>query len=276
MENSQAQPAAAPKRQKHRSPSFPSINLEKALERAQRLWDVAGKHPALLESAVKSWGYSPRSSGGLQSVGALKQYGLLTDSGSGTGRHVALTKEAQELLVYGTDKSSPEWEERACKAALRPKIHRSLWDKYEGSLPADSIMLPFLRLELGFGDEAAAEMLKRFRETLSYAGVSEGGDTVSENGQDSENHEGDEPQGSAEGEDEIVSPTAIQTPKSNPGAAGQGEPKVVQQQRTVQVTYSPTAWALVQAPFPLSEKDWDAMMRVLEGMKPGLVLPDDE
>ena len=73
-----------------------------------------------------------------------------------------------------------------------------------------------------------------------------------------------------------MSPTTLQAPKPNPGAAGQGEPKIVQQpqQRTVQITYSPSAWALIQAPFPLSEADWEAMIDTLNGMKRGLVQPD--
>jgi hypothetical protein len=274
MENSEAPQSPAPKRVKHRSPSFPSIDLEKALERAQRLWDVAGKHPAPLESAMKAWGYSPKSSGGLQAAGALKQYGLLEDKGSGTARQVVLTKAAQELLVYGADKDSPEWKTRVRDAALRPKIHRLLWEKYDGSLPHDSVMLPFLKLDLGFSDEAATGMLKRLRTTIAFAGVSEGGDTVSEDDQDTDEL-GDE-NGSGSLKDFDVMSSAIGLTPSKPETpSGTPETLKAPKQRTVQVTYSPTAWALVQAPFPLSEADWDAMMRVLDGMKPGLVQPDE-
>lgn len=49
--------------------------------------------------------------------------------------------------------------------------------------------------------------------------------------------------------------------------------------RTVQVTYSPSEWALLQAAFPMSEDDWDAMIAVLNAMKRGLVAkpsPADE
>jgi len=274
MENSEATQATAPKRPKHRSPSFPSINLEKALERAQRLWDIAGKHPAPLESAMKSWGYAPRSSGGLQTIGAMKQYGLLEDKGSRAARQLILTKAAQELLVYGTDKDSTEWRERARDAALRPKIHRLLWDKYEGSLPDDSIMLPFLKLDLGFSDDAASGMLKGLRATLAFAKVAEGGDTVSEDEQDTDEFGDGNGSGSAKDFDLMTSVFAPTAP--NPEApSGTSEAPKAQKQRAVQVTYSPTAWALVQAPFPLSETDWEAMMRVLEGMKPGLVQPDE-
>jgi hypothetical protein len=261
MENSEGH-----KKVKHRSPSTPAIGLEKALAQAQRLWDVAGKHAAPLESAMKAWGYSPKSSGGLQTIAALKQYGLAEDSGTGWNRQVSLTKLAQELLVYGADKDSQEWESRARIAALQPKVHARLWNKYDGSLPDDSVMLPHLKLDLNFSDEAARDMLKRFRATIAYAKVSDGAGTVSENGEDGE---GTENGNNGDAEAQIVTPAAIERP---PG--GSETPKTPEQ-RTVQVTYSPTAWALVQAPFPLSNADWEAMMRVLEGMKPGLVQLDE-
>ncbi len=41
--------------------------------------------------------------------------------------------------------------------------------------------------------------------------------------------------------------------------------------RTVQVTYSPDEWALLQGRFPMSEDDWDAMIEVMGAMKRGLV-----
>lgn len=273
MENSEAPQAAGTKRVKHRSPSYPSIPLDKALERVQQLWNVARRHDAPLESAMKAWGYSAKSSGGLQTVAALKQYGLVEDSGSGWARQVGLTKLAHELLVY-TDPGSPERQQRVREAALRPKVHRTLWEKYEGSLPDDSVMFPFLKLDLNFSDEAARDMLKRFRATLEFAGVSEGGDTVSHEAGDSEELSGEGPEGSSEDNDQIMNPSTLQQASPPPPATTTGGTQTPAQ-RTVQVTYSPSAWALVQAPFPLSESDWDAMMRVLDGMKPGLVQPDE-
>jgi hypothetical protein len=46
--------------------------------------------------------------------------------------------------------------------------------------------------------------------------------------------------------------------------------------RTVQVTYSPKEWALLQAAFPMSEDEWDAMIEVLQAMKRGLVSSRDK
>ena len=60
---------------------------------------------------------------------------------------------------------------------------------------------------------------------------------------------------------ELETPPADQTPKT---------PRT---ERTVHVTYSPTEWALLQARFPMTEEDWDAMIAVLGAMKRGLVQP---
>lgn len=269
MEASEQVPAQASELKKHRSPAYPSITLDKALDRTQRLWDVAGKHPAPLSSALKAWGYGAKSSGGLQTVAALKQYGLAHDEGTGWNRRVSLTKAAQELLVYGADKDSPEWKPRIRTAALKPKIHAELWEKYGGDLPDDSVIRPYLVLERGFSNEAADTLLKRFRVTMTFAGVTGKADTVSPNGTDANvENEGN---GAGDSGGEIVTPATIeqQTPRTPPPSETQRE------QRTIQVTYSPTDWALVQGVFPMSEDDWEAFLATLEGMKRGLVTRDE-
>lgn len=266
MENSTAPTQPATKRVKHRSPSYPNIDLPKALQRAQQLWDRAGKHAAPLESALKAWGYSAKSSGGLQTVSSLKQYGLIEDSGTGWGREVVLTKAAQELLVYGANKESQEFKERVKAAALRPKVHAKLWQKYGGELPDDSVMLPFLKLDLGFSDEAALDMLKRLHATFAFADISNSAP------------------GPAEKEDSIdIGQEQVEEESSDGAKPFQPQNEVIPnvglpaqaQQRTVQVTYSPSAWALVQAPFPMSPGDWDAFIETLNGMKRGLVQAEE-
>jgi len=262
MDDNDQRQVDAPHRVKHRSPSYPSIDLERAIERTQRLWDVAGKHPTHLESAVKAWGYSPKSSGGLQTVAALKQYGLADDNGSGWNRQITLTKTAQELLVYGADKDSPDWVTRAGQAALRPKVHQKLWEKYGGALPDDSVMLPYLKLELGFSNDSATDMLKRFRASIAFANLAQGAGSVSDDDGDSDDQ--------GHGSEQTRTPPALEQLKPNPGT-----PPSTPDQRSVQITYSPASWAVIQAPFPLSEADWDAMIATLNGMKRGLVQPDD-
>ena len=256
---------------KHRSPAYPSIDLEMALKRAQRLWDVAGKHAAPLSGAMTAWNYSARSSGGLQTVAALKQYGLANDEGTGWTRRIMLTKLAQELLVYGADKDSPEWKARSREAVLKPKIHAQLWQEYGGELPDDSMILPQLVLERGFSHEAAATMLKRFRASVAFARMTDEADTVSEDEPDGDSEQ--EHAGPNGGANQIMTPATIEDQQKPGSLESSGAER---QQRTIQVTYSPTEWALVQAKFPLSESDWESMIGVLQAMKRGLVMSSDD
>jgi hypothetical protein len=268
MENSTGPIQPATKRVKHRSPSYPTIDLAKALQRAQQLRDRAGKHPAPLESAFEAWGYSAKSSSGLQAVSSLKQYGLIEDSGTGGSRQVVLTKAAQELLVYGANSDSQEFKERVKAAALRPKVHDKLWRKYDGELPDDSVMLPFLKLDLGFSDEAALDMLKSLHATFAFADISNSEPAPARDAEEDSPDVGEEQM-----QEEFASETEHFQPQHklapNPGLPAQAE------QRTVQVTYSPSAWALVQAPFPMSPNDWDAFVETLNGMKRGLVKAEE-
>lgn len=46
--------------------------------------------------------------------------------------------------------------------------------------------------------------------------------------------------------------------------------------KVITLALSPSKWALLEAPFPVSEDEWAQMMRVLEAMRPGLVIEHRE
>src|SRR5688572_16075116 len=84
---------------KHRSPAYPFVGLGKAVERAKALYAAEKRHAAPLNAVVTHWGYGGKSSGGLQTVSALKQFGFLVDTGSGDDRKVQLTDLAFKILL---------------------------------------------------------------------------------------------------------------------------------------------------------------------------------
>jgi hypothetical protein len=253
----------SPRRPTHRSPSYPAINLEQALQRTRQLFDEAGRHPAPVSSAVAAWGYKPTSSGGRLAVAALKKFGLAVDEGSREARKVSISKLGRELLVYDGNRDSAEWKERAQKAALMPKIHKDLWTKYEGSLPSDGVIRPYLELDLDFSPSAAGDLLKEFRQTIEFAKLTAAGGSVSENGEDAD--EDSDP-------DESMTPATLEDDNATTALAAAERSNKPRQ--TVQVTYAPNEWALVQAPFPLTRAKWASMMAVLEAMSVGLVEDD--
>ncbi len=161
-----------------RSPPFPFIGLERAIERAEQLHAQDRDHAVPLSAAAKAWGYSSSSSGGAQTIAALKQFGLLSDEGSGTARKVRLTKLALRLIL---DKR-PDSAERVHalrEAALTPKIHRELWEKWGANFPSTVTMKTYLTLDrtladqAPYSDQAAEELIRLYASAIAFSGLAE-------------------------------------------------------------------------------------------------------
>src|SRR5207247_11067215 len=71
-----------------RSPSYPGIDLEEAIKRAQEFYNFEKRSAASIEVAVKHWGFNPNSGGGYVLIAALKAFRLMFDNGSGHARSV--------------------------------------------------------------------------------------------------------------------------------------------------------------------------------------------
>lgn len=244
------------KKRKQRSPSYPGIGLEAAIERARILHEQEGRNPAPINAVLQHWGYSSKSGAGMVAVAALKKFGLLVDEGRGTDRKARVSNLGRAIILDGRE-DSPERDDAIRRAALSPDIHRELWNKYSGTLPSDATLRHFLRFEKGFTDSAADELIAQFRETVSFAQLSPS-DTVSDGDSDAENAELDDGNGG-----EVT--TLVHE--------GRGERGGQTRQRSVQLPLSATEWVTVQAAFPLTEAAWSQMLRVLDAMKPGLVAP---
>lgn len=156
----------------HRSPLYPFIALEKAVERAGQLYEGVKKNPARVPTAVGYWKYGPKSSGGLQTIAALKQFGLLTDQGVGEGRRVTLT-DLGLRLVLGNE-GAPR-KEALQRAALTPTIHAELWGKWNQELPGDAAIRDYLIFDRKFNPAGADDLVKEYRDTLAFAGLLDSG-----------------------------------------------------------------------------------------------------
>lgn len=154
-------------RKKVRSPSFPAIDLREAVERARTLYQAERRNAARPEIVVAHWGYSPKSSGGLQTIAALRAYGLVEGEGV-----VRLADQGVHLAL--DDPGAPQWTAMAREAALAPPVHARLWERYGADLPSDKNLRSFLVLELGFNEGAVDLCLRNYRETLGFTGLAAG------------------------------------------------------------------------------------------------------
>ncbi len=159
----------AQERSRDRSPSFPFISLKDAVERAKTFEAVHRRFAARLPIAAELWKISPKSSTMLQTVAALKAYGLMKDSGSGADRKVELTDLAQRILK---DARPGNREEAIKQAALKPRLIAEHWTKCGLERPPDATCLSDLHLDQKFTEDAAARFLRVYDDTISFAGLS--------------------------------------------------------------------------------------------------------
>ena len=160
------------KKTKERSPNFPFISLDAALERARQFYAEEKRGAAPFNRIVLHWNYSPASSGALQTVGALKMYGLLAEVGGGSGvqRTFQLTEMALRVLLD----SRPESVDRdrfLMEAALSPPLAQELYSKWVDGMPSASTINHILVLEKRFSEANALKVCKILVENHKFAKI---------------------------------------------------------------------------------------------------------
>lgn len=162
-----------------RSPPYPYIGLRRAIDRADKLYAKARNFAVPLTTAADAWGTKITSSATLQTAAALLQYGLIEDEGSRSARRVKLSRLGLSIVM---DKRPDSAERNAAikDAALNPNIFREIWQTYGNASGLDDSALQFaLTLERAqqgkapFSPEAAREVIRVYRESMTYAGLTE-------------------------------------------------------------------------------------------------------
>lgn len=158
------------------SQRFPFVNLEKALERAKAIYTADQRGNAMpVLTAFEVWGYSPKSSGGFQTVAALKMYGLMLDLGANEDRKVQLSPQC---LHYFRDERPEEQAKLLQSFAVAPPLLRTLWNKWGGSPPDDVVARSQLKIELKLNEQSARTALGIYKENLAFAKLTGGAKVV--------------------------------------------------------------------------------------------------
>jgi len=108
-----------------------------------------------------------------QTVAALKYYGLVSYIGSKDRRQLKLTDDARRLFLN----ECPEVHLKIFKKlAIAPQAFANLWRHWKTDPPSDTVARSTLKVEFGYAEKAASELLTLYKTNLSFAKLTEGGD----------------------------------------------------------------------------------------------------
>jgi|GEM_PF-6783430 len=158
-----------PRKRGIRSPGYPVIDLRSALNRARQLKEYApNRKPIPIDSALRHWGFGPKSGTGFQQLASVKKFDLILDQGSKDQRTVQLTDLAWKILTDPRDDSEPK-QAALREAALAPAIHKKIHDRYPNGLPDDTNTTVWLVQEEKYNEKAVPLLLKQVRATFEFA-----------------------------------------------------------------------------------------------------------
>jgi len=155
-----------PKVQRDRSPSFPFIPLQTAIDRLVSLDEYFKRHPARAEKAGLAWNLKEKSSQAYQTLAAMKSFGLIEYQGTGKDRAAIVSDDGRTYLRAQQDAVKHEVLK---KCALKPKLINKYWHIWGDDRPADPVCLDELVLKGSFTESAASNFLKVYDSTIAYA-----------------------------------------------------------------------------------------------------------
>ena len=158
------------KKPKLRSPNHPTLTLSEAIDKATLLHNKYGKHAAGIADALSTLNYTSKSSSGAQCIATLSAFGLISLTGKGSNRKVAVSDMADRII-----REAPDRKKLIQEAALLPSVHQEVWSEFQSQgLPHDDILRTHLVWERPegsrFTEEAVGGFIEQFRATLTYAG----------------------------------------------------------------------------------------------------------
>ena len=217
------------------------------------------------------WNFTPKSSYGLQTVAALLKYELLEDEGSGLDRLVKINDLGLSILV---PENEAERQKAIRTAALSPALISDVWNHFNGELPSDGTIKVYLIRQKGFNPRSVDDFIGVIRRTIDFSKPTYG-NYESEPTSSGDSVEGFEPESNptqlsfqSRASDAISQEIIPMTAPEESAGVSKGHAQV----RVLHLPLLEGTWALLQAPFPMSENDWKQMQSVLEAMKPGLVM----
>lgn len=248
-------------RRKGRSPSYPGIALDQAIERARQLYNAEGPHWTPITAVAADWGYKSSNTGPFSvAYAALKKFGLLEDEGSGGDRQARLTRLGREVVL------APEPLPHIQEAALTPDIHRDLWAQYGTVLPSDRNLLYTLHMDRGFTQSGAEDFLRQYKVTVRFARLEELPRSA-------------EPTSRSEEEMEETREHAAPDPESEPAVDTSGSvstPVPLETTTRIPLPLLDGSTVVLEGDFPVTAEAWRQFMGLLSVLEPSIVTASPE
>ena len=149
---------------KIRSPSYPSIDLETAVDKARIIQAAYRISSVDREALAKAIGYSSMSGTALQALASLISYGLLEKRGKG---EAGISELAMRILFA---ESAEEHADSARQAALTPPAFAQVEDKFGGHIPHQDGVIAFL-CRNGFTQKAGKIAARTYLNSMRFIGA---------------------------------------------------------------------------------------------------------
>lgn len=257
---------------------YPSLSLEQAVERLGILYSRERLNVTPVDVIVQHWGFKSISTGPASTAySAVKQFGLLDESGQGTQRKASISERGRTILTAPHDVQVEEL--RA--AALEPTMNRLIWERYGTHTGSPESFRWYLVKELGFSDTGAKEFAKQYQATVAFAGLE---DSPPAPETDTEDVNDREPASVSDGylQNEAVARRNQAVHSVAPTVDVWNTPDG---RHEVPVLHPPTTTrtsrhaiplvggkqVILEGEFPLNEAAWQGFLAVLQAFKPGLV-----
>lgn len=167
------------KRTHHRSPAYPMLKLEDAIEKARTIYNADKRSYTSRPVIVQHLGYKDENSGvGNRELSALRQYGLLEEKG-GEYR----VSDTAYAILFLSDASDGRGAALA-QAALSPTIFKDLWAKYRSDA-SEGTLKDFLIHKREFNPASVDQVVSNYKATIMFAKLTNVSHTEAEEDQES-------------------------------------------------------------------------------------------
>jgi len=232
MEKEEEKKERKPRQAGKRSPGYPMISLEEAVQKAMTLWEKDRNNLIPIEAAYEHLGYKSKAGYAARVIAALKKFELIFEKQS----TIKLTDEAVDLMLHSS--SDENYIKIIKNLALKPNIYERILNDNNGILPSDNTLKVQLIKNYGFNPKSVDDFIINFRKTIEFAGLS---------GVNKE---------SEEKKKMII---------SKDSGRGVDSSKLVIE---IPIPLSETELASIKMPYPLTDAQWNKIESILKAYKP--------